>query len=308
MKVFHSFTELVGYTPILQLHKIQENNQLKGNIFAKLESYNPAGSVKDRVARQILLDAIEEGKLKPGATIIEPTSGNTGIGISAMGRTLGYEVIIVMPETMSQERRTLMKAYGAKLVLTPGSEGMSGAIKKAEELAKEIPNSFIPGQFINPSNPKAHYLTTGPEIDEQMDGQVDIIVAGIGTGGTITGIGQYFKQKNPNIKVIAVEPESSPLLTKGVAGPHKIQGIGANFVPEILDTNIYDEVITVTNEEAFEASREMGHSEGVLIGISAGAALHVAKELAKKEENKDKNIIVIFPDGGDRYLSTGLYD
>lgn len=308
MKVFHSFTELVGYTPILQLHKIQENNQLKGNIFAKLESYNPAGSVKDRVARQILLDAIEEGKLKPGATIIEPTSGNTGIGISAMGRTLGYEVIIVMPETMSQERRTLMKAYGAKLVLTPGSEGMSGAIKKAEELAKEIPNSFIPGQFINPSNPKAHYLTTGPEIDEQMDGQVDIIVAGIGTGGTITGIGKYFKQKNPNIKVIAVEPESSPLLTKGVAGPHKIQGIGANFVPEILDTNIYDEVITVTNEEAFEASREMGHSEGVLIGISAGAALHVAKELAKKEENKDKNIIVIFPDGGDRYLSTGLYD
>ena len=308
MKVFHSFTELVGYTPILQLHKIQENNQLKGNIFAKLESYNPAGSVKDRVARQILLDAIEEGKLKPGATIIEPTSGNTGIGISAMGRTLGYEVIIVMPETMSQERRTLMKAYGAKLVLTPGSEGMSGAIKKAEELAKEIPNSFIPGQFINPSNPKAHYLTTGPEIDEQMDGQVDIIVAGIGTGGTISGIGQYFKQKNPNIKVIAVEPESSPLLTKGVAGPHKIQGIGANFVPEILDTNIYDEVITVTNEEAFEASREMGHSEGVLIGISAGAALHVAKELAKKEENKDKNIIVIFPDGGDRYLSTGLYD
>ncbi len=308
MKVFHSFTELVGYTPILQLHKIQENNQLKGNIFAKLESYNPAGSVKDRVARQILLDAIEEGKLKPGATIIEPTSGNTGIGISAMGRTLGYEVIIVMPETMSQERRTLMKAYGAKLVLTPGSEGMSGAIKKAEELAKEIPNSFIPGQFINPSNPKAHYLTTGPEIDEQMDGQVDIIVAGIGTGGTITGIGKYFKQKNPNIKVIAVEPESSPLLTKGVAGPHKIQGIGANFVPEILDTNIYDEVITVTNEEAFEASREMGYSEGVLIGISAGAALHVAKELAKKEENKDKNIIVIFPDGGDRYLSTGLYD
>lgn len=308
MKVFHSFTELVGYTPILQLHKIQEKNQLKGNIFAKLESYNPAGSVKDRVARQILLDAIEEGKLKPGATIIEPTSGNTGIGISAMGRTLGYEVIIVMPETMSQERRTLMKAYGAKLVLTPGSEGMSGAIKKAEELAKEIPNSFIPGQFINPSNPKAHYLTTGPEIDEQMDGQVDIIVAGIGTGGTITGIGKYFKQKNPNIKVIAVEPESSPLLTKGVAGPHKIQGIGANFVPEILDTNIYDEVITVTNEEAFEASREMGHSEGVLIGISAGAALHVAKELAKKEENKDKNIIVIFPDGGDRYLSTGLYD
>ena len=308
MKVFHSFTELVGYTPILQLHKIQEKNQLKGNIFAKLESYNPAGSVKDRVARQILLDAIEEGKLKPGATIIEPTSGNTGIGISAMGRTLGYEVIIVMPETMSQERRTLMKAYGAKLVLTPGSEGMSGAIKKAEELAKEIPNSFIPGQFINPSNPKAHYLTTGPEIDEQMDGQVDIIVAGIGTGGTITGIGQYFKQKNPNIKVIAVEPESSPLLTKGVAGPHKIQGIGANFVPEILDTNIYDEVITVTNEEAFEASREMGYSEGVLIGISAGAALHVAKELAKKEENKDKNIIVIFPDGGDRYLSTGLYD
>ena len=308
MKVFHSFTELVGYTPILQLHKIQENNQLKGNIFAKLESYNPAGSVKDRVARQILLDAIEEGKLKPGATIIEPTSGNTGIGISAMGRTLGYEVIIVMPETMSQERRTLMKEYGAKLVLTPGSEGMSGAIKKAEELAKEIPNSFIPGQFINPSNPKAHYLTTGPEIDEQMDGQVDIIVAGIGTGGTITGIGKYFKQKNPNIKVIAVEPESSPLLTKGVAGPHKIQGIGANFVPEILDTNIYDEVITVTNEEAFEASREMGHSEGVLIGISAGAALHVAKELAKKEENKDKNIIVIFPDGGDRYLSTGLYD
>lgn len=308
MNIFHSFTELVGHTPILQLHKIQESNHLKANLFAKLESYNPAGSIKDRIAKQIIIDAIEAGKLKPGSTIIEPTSGNTGIGISAIGRTLGFEVIIVMPETMSEERRTLMKAYGARLVLTPGNEGMSGAVNKAKQLAREIPNSFIPSQFTNPSNPKAHLTTTAPEIDEQMQGKIDMIVAGIGTGGTITGIGQYFKQKYPHIQIIAVEPQDSPLLTNGKAGPHKIQGIGANFVPEVLDTHIYDEIITVSNEDAFACAKEMGHSEGVLVGISSGAALCAAKKLALKEENKDKNIIVIFPDGGDRYLSTGLYD
>lgn len=308
MQVYHHFNELVGHTPILQLHNIQNIEHLKANIFAKLEYFNPAGSMKDRVAKQMIMDAREQGKLKDGATIIEPTSGNTGIGLCAVGTTLGYKVIIVMPDTMSQERITLMKAYGAKVVLTEGSKGMSGAIEKAEELAKDIPNSFIPGQFINPSNPKAHLLSTGPEIDEQMEGQVDIIVAGIGTGGTITGLGEYFKAKYPKVKVIAVEPDDSPLLTKKKTGPHKIQGIGANFVPEILNTDIYDEVITITTQDAYLATRDLAKYEGILVGISSGAAMHVAKTLAMKDENKDKNIVVILPDGGDRYLSTDLFE
>ena len=307
MKIYQDFIELVGQTPMLKLNKIEKKDQLHGHIYAKLESYNPAGSVKDRVAKQILMDAIKSGQLQPGATIIEPTSGNTGIGLSAIGRTLGFEVIIVMPETMSEERRTLMKAYGAKLILTPGKEGMQGALDKAKQLSQEIPNSFIAGQFTNPSNPKAHYLYTGPEIDEQMDGQIDILVAGIGTGGTITGVGQYLKEKYPHVHIVAVEPQDSPLLSKGKAGPHKLQGIGANFIPDILDTHIYDEIITVSTDEAFQAAKEISSTEGVLVGISSGAALHVAKQLAKKEENQDKNIVVIFPDGGDRYLSTDLY-
>ena len=307
MKVYHQFNELIGHTPILQLHHIQDTHQLKGNIFAKLEYYNPAGSIKDRVAKQMILDAMEEGKLKSGATIIEPTSGNTGIGICAVGATLGFHVIIVMPETMSEERKKLMKAYGAQLVLTPGSEGMSGAIAKAESLAKEIPNSFIPGQFINPSNPKAHLLSTGPEIDEQMDGQIDILVAGIGTGGTITGIGQYLKERHSHMKIVAVEPADSPVITQGKAGPHQIQGIGANFIPEILDRHIYDEIMTISTEDAFQAARELAKKEGILVGISSGAALHIAEVLAAKEENKNKNIVVILPDGGDRYLSTDLF-
>lgn len=307
MKVYHEFNELIGHTPILQLHRFQAALQLKGNIFAKLEYYNPAGSIKDRVAKQMIMDAIEDGTLKPGATIIEPTSGNTGIGICAVGATLGFRVIIVMPETMSEERKKLMKAYGAQLVLTPGSEGMSGAIAKAEALAKEIPNSFIPGQFINPSNPKAHLLSTGPEIDEQMDGQIDILVAGIGTGGTITGIGQYLKERHPHMKIVGVEPADSPVITKGKAGPHMIQGIGANFIPDILDQQIYDDIMTITTNDAFEAARELAKREGILVGISSGAALHIAKVLASKDENKDKNIVVILPDSGDRYLSTDLF-
>ena len=307
MKVYHSLTDLIGHTPMLQLHHIEDKEKLQGKLFAKLEYYNPAGSVKDRVAKQMILDAMEEGKLKPGSTIIEPTSGNTGIGLCAVGTTLGFNVIIVMPDTMSEERRTLMKAYGAKLVLTPGKDGMSGAIQKAEELAKEIPNSFIAGQFVNPNNPKAHILSTGPEIDEQMDGHIDIFIAGVGTGGTITGIGQYLKQKYPHTKVIAVEPSDSPVLTKGQAGPHKLQGIGANFIPEILDTSIYDEVVTVSTDEAFQATRQLAKDEGILVGISSGAALHVGIELAKIDENKDKNIVVLLPDGGDRYLSTELF-
>lgn len=307
MVVYHQLSELIGHTPMLQLHRIQEKNQLQANLFAKLEYYNPAGSIKDRVAKQMIMDAIEEGKLHPGATIIEPTSGNTGIGICAVGTTLGFHVIIVMPETMSEERQKLMKAFGAKLVLTPGTKGMSGAIKKAEELAKDIPGSFIPGQFINPSNPKAHLLSTGPEIDEQMDGKIDILVAGIGTGGTITGIGQYLKKKHPHMKVIAVEPADSPVISEGKVGPHQIQGIGANFIPDILDQNIYDEVMTITTDDAFEAARELAKTEGILVGISSGAALHIGKVLAAREENKDKNIVMILPDGGDRYLSTDLF-
>lgn len=307
MVVYHQLSELIGHTPMLQLHRIQEKNQLQANLFAKLEYYNPAGSIKDRVAKQMIMDAIEEGKLHPGATIIEPTSGNTGIGICAVGTTLGFHVIIVMPETMSEERQKLMKAFGAKLVLTPGSKGMSGAIEKAEELAKDIPGSFIPGQFINPSNPKAHLLSTGPEIDEQMDGKIDILVAGIGTGGTITGIGQYLKKKHPHMKVIAVEPADSPVISEGKVGPHQIQGIGANFIPDILDQNIYDEVMTITTNDAFEAARELAKTEGILVGTSSGAALHIGKVLAAREENKDKNIVMILPDGGDRYLSTDLF-
>ncbi|MFR7589955.1 MAG: cysteine synthase A [Longibaculum sp.] len=307
MEVYHHFNELVGHTPMLQLHNIQESHQLYGNLFAKLEYYNPAGSIKDRVAKQMILDAIKEGKLKPGATIIEPTSGNTGIGICAVASSMGYPVIIVMPETMSEERKKLMKAYGAKLVLTPGQEGMSGAIKKAEELTQEIPNSIIAGQFINPSNPKAHFLSTGPEIDQQMDGQIDILVAGIGTGGTITGIGQYLKAKHPDMKVIAIEPADSPLISQGKAGPHQIQGIGANFIPEILDRDIYDEVMTITSEDAYQAARELAKKEGILVGISSGAALAIGKKLASQKENQGKNIVMILPDGGDRYLSTDLF-
>lgn len=307
MKVYHSFIELVGQTPILQLHRIENKYQLKGHLFAKLEYYNPAGSVKDRVAKQMLLDALDHQKIEPGATIIEPTSGNTGIGLCAVGTTLGFQVIIVMPDSMSQERITLMQAYGAKVVLTPGKEGMAGAIKKAEELVKETPHSFMAGQFINPSNPRAHMLSTSPEIDEQMDGNIDMLIAGIGTGGTITGVGHYLKNKYPHIKVIGVEPYDSPVLTKGQAGPHKIQGIGANFVPDILDTHIYDEIIPVRNEDAFETSRILAKNEGILAGISSGAVLSVAIAMAKKEENKDKNIVVILPDGGDRYLSTDLF-
>ncbi len=308
MKVYHSIQELVGQTPILQLHHIEKQELLQAHLFAKLEYYNPAGSVKDRVAKKMLLDALENGKLKSGATIIEPTSGNTGIGLCAIGKAMGFEVIIVMPDTMSQERRKLMTAFGAKLVLTPGKQGMSGAIEKAEQLAKEIPDSFIPSQFTNPSNPEAHYITTGPEIDEQMDGQIDIFVAGVGTGGTITGTGRYLKEKHPDIQIVAVEPADSPLLSKGQAGPHQIQGIGANFIPETLDTSLYDCVMTVSTQQAYEAARQLVQKEGILVGISSGGALAIAKILAKKPENKDKNIVVLLPDGGDRYLSTDLYE
>ena len=308
MKIYHSIQEMVGQTPILQLHHIEKQEQTQSHLFAKLEYYNPAGSVKDRVARGMLLDALESGKLQPGATIIEPTSGNTGIGLCAIGTALGFEVIIVMPDTMSEERRKLMKAFGAKLVLTPGQEGMTGAINKAKALAKDIPQSFIPSQFTNPSNPKAHYLSTGPEMNEQMDGKVDIFVAGVGTGGTISGVGQYLKEKNPQVQIIAVEPKDSPLLSNGQTGSHQLQGIGANFVPETLDTHIYDQIITVSTDEAFEAARQLAQKEGILTGISSGAALYAAKTLAKHPENKDKNIVVLLPDGGDRYLSTALYE
>ena len=308
MKIYHSIQEMVGQTPILQLHHIEKLEQTQAHLFAKLEYYNPAGSVKDRVARGMLLDALESGKLQPGATIIEPTSGNTGIGLCAIGTALGFEVIIVMPDTMSEERRKLMKAFGAKLVLTPGQEGMTGAINKAKALAKDIPQSFIPSQFTNPSNPKAHYLSTGPEMNEQMDGKVDIFVAGVGTGGTISGVGQYLKEKNPQVQIIAVEPKDSPLLSNGQTGPHQLQGIGANFVPETLDTHIYDQIITVSTDEAFEAARQLAQKEGILTGISSGAALYAAKTLAKQPEYKDKNIVVLLPDGGDRYLSTALYE
>ena len=306
-KIYTSSDELIGKTPILELTHLEKKYDLKAKILAKLEYFNPAGSVKDRIAKAMIDDAEQSGKLKAGSVIIEPTSGNTGIGLAAVAAARGYRIIIVMPETMSVERRQLMKAYGAELVLTEGAKGMKGAIAKAEELAKEIPNSFIPGQFINPANPKAHYLTTGPEIYEDTDGNVDIFVAGVGTGGTITGVGKYLKSKNPKIRVVAVEPESSAVLSTGVPGAHKIQGIGAGFVPDVLDTKIYYEIITVSNEDAFETGRLIGKNEGVLVGISSGAAVYAALQLAKRSENEGKTIVVLLPDTGDRYLSTLLF-
>lgn len=302
----NGFVDLVGNTPLVRLNNLIKKNELKADILAKLEYFNPAGSVKDRIAKEMILDAIDKGLIKEGTTLIEPTSGNTGIGLSAVATSLGLKIIITMPETMSVERRNLMKAYGAELVLTPGSEGMTGAIAKAKALAEEIPNSFIPGQFENPANPEAHYKTTGPEIFQQTDGKVDIFVAGVGTGGTISGIGKYLKEQNSDIKIVAVEPASSPVLSQGKAGAHKIQGIGAGFVPETLNTNIYDEIITVKNEDAFITGREIAKTEGILVGISAGAALYVAKQLALRKENEGKTIVVLLPDGGDRYLSTPL--
>ena len=304
-KIYSSADQLIGHTPLLELTHIEEG--LGARILAKLEYFNPAGSVKDRVAKAMLDDAEKSGKLKAGSVIIEPTSGNTGIGLASVAAARGYRIIIVMPETMSVERRQIMKAYGAELVLTEGAKGMKGAIEKAEELAKEIPNSFIPGQFVNPANPAAHKATTGPEIWEDTDGKVDIFVAGVGTGGTVTGVGEYLKTKNPNVKIVAVEPASSPVLSKGTAGAHKIQGIGAGFIPETLNTKVYDEVIAVENEAAFEVGREIGKKEGVLVGISSGAAIWAAKELAKRPENKGKTIVALLPDTGDRYLSTALF-
>ena len=302
-----SILELVGRTPLLQVKQYQEKNHLEANIFAKLEYFNPAGSVKDRIALAMIEDAEEKGILKPGATIIEPTSGNTGIGIASVAAAKGYKAILTMPETMSVERRKLLQAYGAELVLTEGAKGMNGAIAKAEELHANTPNSVILSQFANPANPAVHKATTGPEIWEDLDGKVDILVAGVGTGGTLTGTGSYLKEQNPDIQVVAVEPEGSPVLSKGTAGPHKIQGIGAGFVPDVLDTNIYNEVITVSNEDAFATGRELARTEGFLAGISSGAALWAAKQLAIRPENKGKNIVVILPDTGDRYLSTPLF-
>lgn len=306
-RIYTSAAQLIGKTPLLELTNIAKNDSLKSTVLVKLEGNNPAGSAKDRVALSMVLDAEEKGILQPGSVIIEPTSGNTGIGLCSVAAARGYKCIIVMPDSMSMERRLLMTAFGGELVLTPGAGGMSAAIAKAEELAKEIPGSWIAGQFVNPANPKAHYLTTGPEIWEDTDGHVDIFVAGIGTGGTITGTGKYLKEKNPNVKIVGVEPADSPLITKGKAGPHGIQGIGANFIPEILDTGILDEVVTVTTEAAYAAGRRMGTEEGVLAGISAGAALHAALELAKKEENAGKSIVALLPDSGDRYLTTPMY-
>ena len=306
-KIFTSADQLIGKTPLLELTNLEKNLGLKATILAKLEYFNPAGSVKDRVAKAMIDDAEASGALKPGSVIIEPTSGNTGIGLAAVAAARGYRIIIVMPETMSVERRQLMKAYGAELVLSEGSKGMTGAIAKAEELAKEIPSSFIPGQFVNPANPKAHFETTGPEIFEDTDGKVDIFVAGVGTGGTITGTGEYLKSKNPDVKVVAVEPKDSPVLSEGKAGAHKIQGIGAGFVPDVLNTNVYDEVFPVSNEDSFETGKLLGKSEGALVGISSGAALYAAIELAKRPESEGKTIVVLLPDTGDRYLSTPLF-
>ena len=306
-KIYGSADELIGKTPLMELKRIEEKFGLKAKIFAKLEYFNPAGSVKDRIAKAMIEDAEKNGALKKGAVIIEPTSGNTGIGIAAVGTAKGYKIIIVMPETMSIERRKLIKAYGAEIVLTEGAKGMKGAIEKANELAKENKGAIVLGQFVNPANPKAHYETTGPEIFEDTNGAVDFFVAGVGTGGTISGVGKYLKEKIGGVKVVAVEPESSPVLSKGVAGAHKIQGIGAGFVPDTLDTGVYDEVITVSNEAAFESGRLIGTTEGVLVGISSGAALNAAIEVAKRAENAGKNIVVLFPDSGDRYLSTPLF-
>ena len=307
-KIYKSADELIGKTPLLELTHIEKAHDLKAKILAKLEYFNPAGSVKDRIAKAMIDDAEKSGKLKKDSVIIEPTSGNTGIGLSSVAAARGYKIIIVMPETMSVERRQLMKAYGAELVLTEGAKGMKGAIAKAKELAGEIPNSFIPSQFENPANPKIHFDTTGPEIYSDTDGKVDIFVAGVGTGGTVTGVGKYLKARNPEIKIVAVEPDSSAVLSTGGAGAHKIQGIGAGFVPDVLDTSIYDEIITVTNEDAFSTGKEIGKKEGVLVGISSGAALHAAIKLAKRTENVGKNIVVLFPDTGDRYLSTPLFN
>ncbi len=308
MNIYRSITELIGKTPMIEAVNTEVKYKTKANIFAKLEYFNPAGSVKDRVARAMIENAEKEGILKKGSVIIEPTSGNTGIGLAAIAASKGYEIIIVMPETMSVERRKLMKAYGAKLVLTEGSKGMAGAIAKAEELSREIEGSFVAGQFVNPSNPQAHYLSTGPEIWKDTDGKVDIFVAGVGTGGTITGVGKYLKEQNPQIKIVAVEPKSSPVLSGGKPGPHKIQGIGAGFVPEILDTSLFDEIITVDNEDAMNMGKEFGKNEGILVGISSGAALWAAVEIGKREENKDKNIVVLLPDTGERYLSTPMFE
>ena len=306
-KIYTSADQLIGKTPLLELTHIEKEEGLEAKILVKLEYFNPAGSVKDRIAKAMIDDAEASGKLKPGSVIIEPTSGNTGIGLASVAAARGYRIIIVMPETMSAERRQLMKAYGAELVLTEGAKGMKGAIAKAEELAKETPNSFIPGQFVNPANPAAHKATTGPEIWEDTDGKVDIFVAGVGTGGTITGTGEYLKSQNPNVKVVAVEPASSPVLSKGTAGSHKIQGIGAGFVPDVLDTKLYDEIITVENDDAFATGKKIGKKEGVLVGISSGAAVWAAIELAKRPENKGKTIVALLPDTGDRYLSTPLF-
>ena len=306
-KIFTSADQLIGHTPLMELTNIEKKHGLKAKLLAKLEYFNPAGSVKDRIAKAMIDNAEAKGLLKPGSVIIEPTSGNTGIGLASVAAARGYRIIIVMPETMSVERRQIMKAYGAELVLTEGAKGMKGAIAKAEELSREIPNSFIPGQFVNPANPKAHFETTGPEIFDDTDGKVDIFVAGVGTGGTVTGVGQYLKSRNPSVKVVAVEPKSSAVLSTGVAGPHKIQGIGAGFVPDVLDTKVYDEIIPVTNEDAFAAGKEIGRSEGVLVGISSGAALWAGIDLAKRPENAGKTIVVLLPDTGDRYLSTPLF-
>ena len=306
-KIYTSADQLIGHTPLLELTHIEAAEGLQAKILAKLEYFNPAGSVKDRIAKAMIDDAEAKGVLKPGSVIIEPTSGNTGIGLASVAAVRGYRIIIVMPETMSVERRQLMKAYGAELVLTDGAKGMKGAIAKADELAKEIPNAFVPGQFVNPANPAAHKATTGPEIWEDTDGRVDIFVAGVGTGGTVTGVGDYLKSQNPNVKVVAVEPATSPVLSKGVAGAHKIQGIGAGFVPDVLDTRIYDEVIPVANEDAFTTGKLVGHKEGVLVGISSGAAVWAAIELAKRPENAGKTIVALLPDTGDRYLSTPLF-
>lgn len=307
MRTFDKITDLIGGTPILKLNNYIALNELPASIYAKLEYFNPAGSVKDRIAKAMIDDAEAKGALKPGAVIIEPTSGNTGIGLAAVAASKGYRIILTMPETMSVERRNLLKAYGAELVLTDGAKGMKGAIAKAEELAQQIEGGFIPSQFTNSANPTAHFNTTGPEIWEDTDGKVDIFVAGVGTGGTVSGVGKYLKNKNPNVKVVAVEPAGSPVLSKGVAGPHKIQGIGAGFVPETLDTKIYDEIIAVENEDAFATGRTLARKEGLLVGISSGAAVYAATQLAKRPENKGKNIVVLLPDTGDRYLSTPMF-
>ena len=306
-KIYTSADQLIGKTPLLELSHIEKAEKLEAKLLAKLEYFNPAGSVKDRIAKAILDDAEASGKLKPDSVIIEPTSGNTGIGLASVAAARGYRIIIVMPDTMSVERRQLMKAFGAELVLTEGAKGMKGAIAKADELAKEIPNSFVPGQFVNPANPKAHYETTGPEIWEDTDGKVDIFVAGVGTGGTVTGIGTYLKSKNPNVKIVAVEPADSPVLSGGQPGPHKLQGIGAGFVPSVLNTGIYDEIFTVTTDQAFTTGRLIAHKEGILVGITSGAALYAAAQIAKRPENAGKTVVALLPDSGDRYLSTPMF-